>query len=318
MSKFDIEQLRLVSRIICHNDADGIASALILRDVLPDASIEFMQYDAPEHTKLMAKPGMLFCDFSPPLHRASEFIKEGAFVLDHHKTQKDCVMKFGDRGVFGKNSKLESGSMLAYREVWLPLSTSGEDATKATHRFAYLIAVRDTWQTDSVDWKESCEYSKAIEFYSIDYFFGTSKLPTKHDPWLSSSEVFVGQMLFEKKISLANEMASNVVQLDKSCIGSPCIFPDSQGLISDVAEALRTNNSNNDIVCGFYYVAENGKLRIVFSLRSLKSDVDVGAIAKANGGGGHAKAAGFSFKIAGDLNNLSPIELFELALMRWL
>ncbi|HZL96812.1 MAG TPA: hypothetical protein VFB99_24365 [Vicinamibacterales bacterium] len=58
--------LRQVTRIVTHADcADGIASAMLLHDALPEATVEFVQYNTPEWRDLAATPGMLFCDMIP-------------------------------------------------------------------------------------------------------------------------------------------------------------------------------------------------------------------------------------------------------------
>jgi nanoRNase/pAp phosphatase (c-di-AMP/oligoRNAs hydrolase) len=51
---------------------------------------------------------------------------------------------------------------------------------------------------------------------------------------------------------------------------------------------------------------------LVFALRSRKDGVDVAAIAKRNGGGGHTSAAGFSQPVTADAPN--PVEAFRAAL----
>ena len=97
-----LEVLKAVKTIVAHEKCpDGIAAALILKDVLPEARVIFCQYSTPEHETLAAEPGMLFADFSPPKARVQEFVDKGAVVLDHHKTAKDIVAAFGDNGVFG-------------------------------------------------------------------------------------------------------------------------------------------------------------------------------------------------------------------------
>ena len=126
MSHLPIEKLKALKVIVSHeNCADGLASAMILKDVLPKAKVVFLQYGTPDHVNLVAEEGMIFCDFSPPPARAQEFVDVGAIVLDHHKTAKAVVALFGDLGVFAdeKDDPGVSGAVLAYREVWLPLLT---------------------------------------------------------------------------------------------------------------------------------------------------------------------------------------------------
>lgn len=123
-----LEKLRQVTTIVTHDTCpDGLASAMILLDVLPKAEVVFCQYSTPLHKSMIAKPGMLFADFSPDPARIQEFIDQGAIVLDHHKTAKDTVLACGELGVFAdeKEDPGVSGAVLAFREVWLPLVQRG-------------------------------------------------------------------------------------------------------------------------------------------------------------------------------------------------
>jgi len=120
----DLQKLLAVKTIVTHAACpDGVASAMILKSILPNAEVLAIHYNSPEQTNLKATEGMLFCDFTPPPERVTEFVEAGALVLDHHIKQKAVVDAFGSNGVFA-DEKLEpgiSGAMLAYREVWLPI-----------------------------------------------------------------------------------------------------------------------------------------------------------------------------------------------------
>jgi hypothetical protein len=132
----NVEILKNVRKLIVHGPcADGRASALILRDALPEREILHVQYSTPEHKALVPEPGVLFCDFSPWVERvegqmtaagrelAQRWVDAGAIVLDHHTGTADLVAMFGERGVFAdvKTGPGVSGAMLAFREVWQPL-----------------------------------------------------------------------------------------------------------------------------------------------------------------------------------------------------
>lgn len=121
------EKLQTIRTIVTHeNCSDGLASAMILKSVLPGAQVVFLSYNSAAHKELSAIPGMIFCDFSPYVERVQEFIDAGAIVLDHHKYQKDVVEAFGPNGVFADETSNPgvAGALLAYREVWLPLVKS--------------------------------------------------------------------------------------------------------------------------------------------------------------------------------------------------
>jgi hypothetical protein len=305
VNALDLDELRAVRRIIVHaNCPDGLASAMILHDVLPDAAIEFVGYNTKEHREMKAEPGMLFCDFSPHRSRVTEMVEAGAIILDHHEHARDITEAFGERGVFGENSNLQSGAWLAYDHVWRALEGVGSGAVGG---FATLIAVRDTWASDHPHWQRACEQAEALRFYGVDY------LLDDHPPWQLGEERVIGELLFAKNLKHAREIAEH------GCFRfrDAALFNGLES--SDVAEAMREIDPKVNIVAGYKYtVGTDGELSIVFSLRSCAEGVDVGAIAKANGGGGHIEAAGFALVVITAegriFNGHNPIEIFKRAL----
>jgi hypothetical protein len=121
-----LDALREVTTLVTHdNCSDGLASAMLVKDAMPHhVEIVFVSYGTPAYLNLKAESGMLFCDIAPPEARAQEFVDAGALVLDHHKTQRHIVEMFGERGVFGDETRDPgvSGAMLAFLEVWLPMN----------------------------------------------------------------------------------------------------------------------------------------------------------------------------------------------------
>ena len=90
-----IEKLKQVRVIITHaNCPDGIASAILLHDALPEAGIRFLTHRTKEYRELPAHAGMLFCDIAPPSERVELFRALGAIVLDHHKSAEALVKRF--------------------------------------------------------------------------------------------------------------------------------------------------------------------------------------------------------------------------------
>lgn len=140
----DNDTLDSIKTIVVHDNCpDGLASAILLHDVLYDAEIKFVQYGTDAYKALTPAPGVLYCDFSPPIRtkkvvadgaetyvideedraKLQEFVAAGTLVLDHHKTAKPIVEAFGDNGRFGDEVSEPGvcGALLAYRHVWLPL-----------------------------------------------------------------------------------------------------------------------------------------------------------------------------------------------------
>lgn len=308
---FDVEALRSVKKIVTHANSpgklcpDGVASAIILRDVLPDAEIVFATYD---DRSFAAEPHMLFCDFTPPRERAREFVEEGAFVLDHHEKQRDIVEFFGDRGIYSGEPGV-SGAVLAFEHVWSPLVRTSvrnysneivgwtqipESTRTNAKRFAELAGIRDTWQKQDPRWGFACDRAEALSFWPFEDLLFED--PFGHDAYALDHKLAVGRTLFEKRIAKAKASADEAYRFE-GWIGVRAVRVAviSTTDTSDAAEIL-----DADVVVGFRYMFKNGMPRIVWSFRS-KGDVDVGAIAKALGGGGHKNAAGVTVEVGSPL-----------------
>lgn len=250
-----LEKLRAIKTLYTHASCpDGIASALIVKDALPDVRVHFVKYGSEEHRNLSAEPGLLFCDFSPPRERAAEFVAAGTIVLDHHT--RDVVEPYGELGVFGDNEKLECGAWLAYEHVWLPVShakmnervfhskTPVDEITprqvdevlkrfttplreNEVRAFAELAAVRDTWKKDEPRWQLACEQAAALIFWEEDV-----TLDQMLEGWSR-----LGKKLVAKHLDLARTSIAESVRFT-SARGTRVILFQGVSATSDAAEIL--------------------------------------------------------------------------------
>lgn len=299
-----LETLKAIKTIVVHDKCpDGIASALILKDVLPQAKVIFCQYSTPEHEALAAEPGMIFADFSPHRSRVQEFIDAGAIVLDHHKTQKETVALFGERGIFGDEvaDPGVSGAVLAYREVWQRLlyeTHQGDyrpdpDFVEWVGEFARIAGIRDTWQKQSPDWQYACIQSSALFFAPQDELLKEGL----HGLWANWEDRYewAGRTSFvshRKRVARAVREGFQYVTPN----GSKMLVFQGTKLSSDAAEDPGADGF--DIICGFDVVYEGGQVKYLYSCRS-RNGYDVSALAKRHGGGGHKAAAGFNVATPG-------------------
>jgi len=305
----DLEKLRAVKTIIAHGYrdrpcADGVASALVLRDVLPNAEIRFVSYGE-ELAELEAEPGMLFCDIAPTPERAPDFIAQGSIVLDHHASARTVVELFTglNLGAYGDAQTMPgvSGAWLAYAEVWVRLAYQGTQRPRyhtvegrgsaGVRKLARLAGVRDTWQRASEEWVAACEQSEALEFWPWKSWPAFPFGVNGHNPDFLAM-MAIGPVLYAKKQERAVKTAKEAF-ITHTLVGtSLAIIPTLS--TSDVAEVL---DQEVDIVIGFAYKPPtsanvfNSTPTLVLSLRSHKG-FDVSMFCKAHGGGGHRAAAG--------------------------
>ena len=282
-----IEKLKQVRVIITHaNCPDGIASAILLHDALPEAGIRFLTHGTKEYRELPAHAGMLFCDIAPPSERRVELFRAlGAIVLDHHKSAEALVKRF-EYHVFA-DEKLEpgvSGAVLAYREVWKPLKPLG--FTTAAD-FARLAGVCDTWQASSPHFRRSNEQAAALTFWPTDKWLAQEK--PFDDVWNEFQRMLnLGSVLFVKRLEAAKKTLTQAWRTTVD--GVRCVIFEGTTLTSDVAELV---GNDADLIIGFGYVVEDGKFLLNVSTRS-HTTFDCVGFAKLHGGGGHTKVAGFT------------------------
>jgi len=290
-----LEKLRAVRTIISHSNCpDGIISALILQDALSEngiLTVHFLQYDTPEAQNLPAEPGMLFCDFSPPPERVDEFVKVGAIVLDHHKTQKDVVKAFGDLGVYADEPGI-SGATLAFREVWKPIyavANHGEVSMQHpehVEEIAKIAGIRDTWQKTDRDWEEACIQAAGVMFPPEEYFIGQAGAVMGAE-WRKL--MWCGKIKLHKLRFRAERAVRDGFKFT-SAKGTRVVVFQGTKLASDAAETPPA--ADFDLIVGFDLFTSKGVPKLIISTRS-RTTFDCAAFCKANGGGGHLRAAGF-------------------------
>lgn len=321
-----IEKLLKVETFVVHAYSDGmcpdgLASAIILDDILPDREIIFATHQS--RTPLPCKPNMLFCDICPPDNRVQEFQAVSAIVLDHHKGYEgaqECITKSFEHHVFAdeKEEPGVSGALLAYRHVWRPVYehiAKGWSREKGSdpdcgmdpifvERFATLAGVRDTFQKQSPDWQEANEQMRALLFYPPSHWvssesWGRSDKPTnilrKAKRTEYESRMEVGRIALAKKVEDTKRQAEQVVRFVSDEGVSVAVFPSRY--VSDVASMI-----DAEFAIGFQYVVESGQPKLEISTRS-RGDYNCTAFCTFFGGGGHTNAAGCKVDVWPDSPN---------------
>lgn len=289
----DRAALATVRTIVAHEDcADGTASAILLHDALPACEVLFAEYGRSADA-LPVHEGMLFCDFSPPPARVAEYVAAGAIVLDHHRTARDVVARFGARGVYADEQADPgvSGAVLALREVWLPLC--GDAPARAfAEAFATAAGARDTWQTHSPAWRDGCVQQATLTTFLQSHWLSIP-LPMLERDWRARYAPIGEQVIARKRERLLSAIASGH-RFTTARNGLRVLAMNLLGAASDAAEET---DGSADIVVAFDVVEEAGAAIMRLSLRS-HAGFDCGAFAQARGGGGHTRASGCAIPIA--------------------
>ena len=291
-----LHKLQTVRFIVVHEYADkpcpdGLASALILQDALPEATVFFAQHNTPFLNKMTAHPHMLFCDITPPRNRVHEFVEAGSIVLDHHKQSEDIVKAFDPHGVFA-DEKLHpgvSGALLAYNEVWKYINIKESALHHArVQDFAILAGIRDTWQKNHSRWEESCRQAAALSFFPVKSWLDCIDNDNFFENVHFQSMMNMGGLLLYKK-ELETEKLLEFTKVETLISGTKyAVLPSLE--ISDASDILLKSGEIKFVV-GFGIRNHDNEVRIQLSFRS-RGSFDVGAVAKSFGGGGHTNAAG--------------------------
>jgi hypothetical protein len=282
-----------VTKLVTHDAcADGLASAMIVKDALPHVEVVFAQYGQPSLESLAPSSGLLFVDISPPRERAGAFVDAGAIVLDHHKHARDVVELFGDRGVFADELARpgSSGASLAYEHVWCPNTPRGYGGHADVQGFARLVGIRDTWQRQSPSWELASDLQVVLMGMPRAQWLRPGGIARA----VSNDCLELGQLWRAQR----TETVSKICSAGTATLVDPAgrqwaAFPDGHRYTSDVAEAMRARGVA--VTCGWFQTVEDGAVRTVLSLRSdgsWQNPLDVGALCKSFGGGGHTRAAG--------------------------
>lgn len=267
------------------SDLDGICSGAICKQVYPDAIFIGIEYgdDFPWHSVVGTKVVMVdFC--LQPFDDMIRLKKEaGQFIwIDHHKSAIEEATKHnfqceGLRGIGNAACELtwcyfNSETALLYPER-IP-------------RVIRLLGRYDIWK-----WQDE---PGAIEF---QYWARRQKLKVASPQWNElfsltdlTQQIQVGSEIYnEMKESNAELIAKLGFEFEWNGYR---VIACNRGPTSSQLFDSRFDPSKHDLMMPFYF---NGSKWII-SLYTTKDNIDCSEIAKANGGGGHKGAAGFTRK----------------------
>lgn len=277
--------------------ADGFCSAWIARHFLKDCDLHPAQYgtDPPD----VSGRDVFILDFSYKRPLMLEIVSRARslVVLDHHKTAaaelegiglvttpqqaKPPVIHFdiGHSGArltwdhFARDGQCRPWLVdyVEDRDLWLWKLESSRELNAAIRSYPFDFALWDKWA--GFDVEEAVAY----------------ELLNQGKSWKNH---VIGNMYCQGKAILRAEQlqvdthVSNAVEIEMD--GYRILACNATVLQSEIAGKLAENRPFGAV----YFVTPDRKR--VWSLRSRDGGVDVSEIARAHGGGGHARASGFS------------------------
>lgn len=287
--------------------ADGFGAAWAVRHALGDGNVDFHPGVYGNPPPDVAGRHVILVDFSYKRPVLDEMVKSACsiLILDHHKTAaadladlieaplffsyRDMIRRPTSFGVFGHFDMERSGAGLAWdyfhpgqprpalidhledrdlwrfeKEPWKTLRPNTRTIQATVFSHPYDFAVRDQLMTADLD-------AMALEGHAIE---------RKH---FKDIDELLGVVTRKFKIKAPNpDGAGGVTDLPIELANLPYT------LTSDAGHKLATRSPHG--IGGCYWDTPEGR---VFSLRATETGLDVSAIAKIYGGGGHRAAAGF-------------------------
>jgi len=260
------------------NCLDGFAAAWSVHHALAD-EVEFYKGVHQQPPPDVTGREVILVDFSyrREVLQAMQKTATSITILDHHITaQQDLAELLASGAIRGQFDMTKSGAMLAW--LWF-------NPDKPVPKLIEYVQDRDLW-TFKLD--GSTEINAALSSYDFDF--------TVWDRLMASSDGELEQLRQEGK-AIERRLQKDIKQLidsgvrrmkiagfDVPVLNAPAAYVSDAGHILSIGEAF----------AACYWDHPGGRS---FSLRSSEDGVDVAEVAKKYGGGGHAKAAGFTVAI---------------------
>lgn len=272
--------------IIYHrNCTDGFTAAWIAHRALGGGELVAAHYgEAPPLTK---DRRVFVVDFSYPRATLDAMLADcdSLLVLDHHKTAAEDLANHPH----AKFDMAESGASLTWRHFH-------PDA--AMPKLVGYVKDRDLWAWALPNSREVSEYIR-LQPTTLE---GWDSLAAQLDSDDGLTEaVSVGCALRAATAKRVEDAACHPVPLMIG--GVPFQVTNATTDFSELAGALSADTGAG----AAYFVRQDG--RVQFSLRSEARTVDVAAVAKLYGGGGHPAAAGFDVSMQGFLGILGGADI---------
>ena len=217
-------------------------------------------------------------------------------LIDHHKTAQHLDIYNWATVKVNTDDHLHCGTELVYEYLLEEFSNEFNDdlrhITSSLGRFVELVRRYDTWL-----WKTKYNDTKPkiindlFTIYGIDDFvidINNKLFPNEEEELIDEQDELVlkvEQKRIDRYIKKKEkELTKTSVTIQGKVYAIGFVFADSY--ISELGNTLSTNNCELDFIC----IINN-----TVSLRTIHDNVDLSEIAKLYGGGGHQKAAGFTF-----------------------
>lgn len=256
---------------------DGFCAAWVARMALGE--IEAVPVNYGQSVPAVDGRHVYVLDFSFPREKLLAMHEDATslLVLDHHKTAQDALAGL-DFCHFDMN---KSGGRLAWEYFARVCGPSPADVTIPPSPWLVdYTEDRDLWRHALPN---SQEVNAALRSYPLDFDLWTRQFAGGMPAPLSLVQEGAAIRRAEKQIVETHVRNARRIEID----GHQVLSVNATVLFSEIAGELAKGHPFG----ATYFDRQDGKRQ--WSLRSTAEGVDVSAIAKAHGGGGHVHAAGY-------------------------
>jgi len=282
-----------------HNrDLDGVCSAAIVKNFVPECELYGIDYgdEFPWDRADTGKRTVYMVDFSLPAEDMKRLAEVSDLIwIDHHKTAIDGAIACGTIEFSGG---IWITDYAACELCWQWFMSVQKKLSFEMPEAVTLLGVYDSWRSDDPDWDSEVmpfQYGMRFQDWAYDPLSCYWTCLFSH---AGESSAIVHRTIAMGLVCLGYQQQQNE-KIAKSGAFDVSLWA---GDARWHAIAINTPIANSsafdsvwdpelyDVMMPFAY-QNNGKWRV--SLYTTRDDINCGEIAKAFGGGGHAKAAGF-------------------------
>lgn len=290
-----------MAKVLCiyhANCTDGFAAAWAVRHALGDG-VELFPSGYGQAPPSLTGRDVVLVDFSYKRDQLAE-ISEAArslLILDHHKTAEEDLRGIGVAPESWAEwaEIIDGGDPKLRCAAWFDMQRSGaglawdffHDATRPW--LIDLVEVRDLWRKDDLRWEKARLAHAYVNSFDMDFFEWDQHMRLGDDEEGQERIIHDAAAILRqhdrhvRKIAAVSRRKAQIAGCAATVVNCP------PWMASDVGDLL--NREPGMTFVAAYQDTEDYRL---FSLRSRAPDgIDVSAIAKLYGGGGHKHAAGF-------------------------
>lgn len=272
-----------------HPCDDGFGSALIVQEKWPECRMFGVAYGAPLPVFELQDRNLLVVDFSfkPDVLAELAEICASIVILDHHKSAEEDLRHVARLEVCDHRDMASPADPIAYFDMnksGVRLAWEFCNPDDLVPRFFALIEDRDLWR---FRYPETRRFSLWLR--SFDMTFDAWKRAAwemQNDPRVVAHEAAVIERYYDRQIAALVEGAE--VRRFGTYDDVPVAHA-TFAFASDLGHALLAAHPQ----ASFAAVSWRDKGVLNWSLRSADDRMDVSAVAREFGGGGHRNAAGF-------------------------